>query len=490
MSEPDKIAPNPGPQTEFLQCNADVAIYGGAAGGGKSFALLLDVARGAHKPGFNAVIFRRQSTELDDLWKEAKGLYERAFPDAEFINSHPYRVKFPSGAELKLTHLNQEKDKKRHKGAEYDLIAFDELTGFTETQFTYLLTRSRTTNSGVDPWVRATTNPDKTSWVRQWVDPYIGPDGLPVDATCGEVKYFTIDEGTVQWVGEGWTGPDADIVPTSFTFIAATLEDNPALLEKSPKYKSQLYNKDRVVRERLLRGNWDAAEIKGPLRRHAIQMVDATPDDAGRAVRYWDLADTDASDNPDASHTACVKTRALQREWTICMGETDEGEGCTWWTEGVPESGECPKCGAGADKLHTKPRTVVVVTHAEWFQLEGDRKETMIEHIASSHDDYDTIQGIEQEPGATGKDVARKYKRRILDDWVVNADNPTGDKLTRMDLWVPMAKTGRLWVLNEPWAADFIHAVEALEPMDVADATSGSVKISTNYAGSSYIGSF
>lgn len=475
--EPDRITPNPGPQSDFLSTAADVAIYGGAAGGGKTFALLLDVTRGVHKPDFNAVIFRRQSTELDSLWKEAKSIYGDAFPEAEFV-TRPYRVRFPSGATLKLTHLNQEDDKRRHKGAEYDFIGFDELTGFTEAQFTYLLTRNRTTVGGVDPWVRGTTNPDKNSWVREWVDPYIGDDGFAVDERCGKVKYFTIgDDDGIRWVHEGWTGPDPDIVPTSFTFIAATLEDNPALLEASPKYKSNLYNKRRVDRQRLLRGNWDAQERGGPFKHHSIQTKkrEELPDLTGE-VRYWDLADTEPHpDNPEPCHTAGLRVAVIERMWTVCMFDGDEeDEPCYFWEQGRRD-GECPRC--GRETLDSQTREVVIVTGADWFRLSGSKKRERMQRVARSDGTGVTI-GVEQEPGATGKESARDYEEEVFGpEYHVVSDRPTGKKESRIASVTGHAEQGRLWVVDAPWSRDFIDALEALDPKDVADALAGGYRL-------------
>jgi len=481
--EPDRITPNLGPQSDFLSTAADVAIYGGAAGGGKSYGLLMDVVRGVYKPGFNAVIFRRKRGNLSEIWGDAQDLYGEAFPEAEFLHSRPYRVRFPSGATLKLMHLHKEENKEDHKGAQYDFIGFDELTEFTQSQFSYLLTRNRTTNDGVTPWVRATTNPKKNSWVRQWVDPYIDDDGFPIEEKCGEIMHFTADDdGDIRWVSSDWSkkveGSDSIIVrPTSFTFIAATLEDNPELLEKNPNYASQLHNQSRVVRMQLLRGNWDAEQRGGPFKHHSIQTKkrEELPDLTGE-VRYWDLADTEPHpDNPEPCHTAGLRVAVIERMWTVCMFDGDEeDEPCYFWEQGRRD-GECPRC--GRETLDSQTREVVIVTGADWFRLSGSKKRERMQRVARSDGTGVTI-GVEQEPGATGKESARDYEEEVFGpEYHVVSDRPTGKKENRIASVTGHAEQGRLWVVDAPWSRDFIDALEALDPKDVADALAGGYRL-------------
>src|SRR5690606_2742766 len=162
------IAPQPGPQTAFLSTSADIAIYGGAAGGGKSWALLLEPLRHIHNPKFGGVIFRRESKQVTNeggLWDESEKIYplvgaKPRVGDLQWV--------FPSGCCLTFAHLQHETDKLSWQGSQIAFIGFDELTHFTRTQFFYMLSRNRSL-CGVAPYIRATTNPDADSWVAEFI---------------------------------------------------------------------------------------------------------------------------------------------------------------------------------------------------------------------------------------------------------------------------------------------------------------------------------
>ena len=184
------FAPQPGAQTAFLASPADLVVYGGAAGGGKSYALLLDELRHVHRPGYRSVIFRRTSPQITaggGLWDTAGAIFPRF---GGVANQSALKYTFPSGAEVKFTHLEHEKTKYNHDGSQYAKESFDELIHFTRTQFFYLLSRLRSV-CGVRPYVRATTNPDAASWVRQFIAWWIDPDtGLPVPDRAGALRWF------------------------------------------------------------------------------------------------------------------------------------------------------------------------------------------------------------------------------------------------------------------------------------------------------------
>jgi len=178
MSERIEFKPQPGPQTSFLSSEADVVLYGGSAGGGKSFALLLEPLRNIQNPNFGAVCFRRTMPQIKNegaLWDESSKIYP--FIDAKPNLSESF-WKFPSGSTVSFAHLEHEKNVYDYQGAQIPLIMFDELTHFTRKQFFYMMSRNRST-CGVRPYIRCTTNPDKKSWVRNFIDWWIYPKSDP-----------------------------------------------------------------------------------------------------------------------------------------------------------------------------------------------------------------------------------------------------------------------------------------------------------------------
>src|SRR3990167_1867492 len=265
----------PGPQFDFLATSADIAIYGGAAGSGKSYALLLDQLRHADNPGFGGVVFRRTSPQLvgaGSLWEDAKSIYVQL--GHQPINSQPLRIDLRAGGMLQFLHLQYAHTVLDHQGKQYACIYFDELTHFEESQFWYMVSRNRST-SGIDSYVRATTNPDPDSFVRDLIAWWIGKDGYAIKERSGVLRWFVRIADTMHWgdtrdaLAERWAAGEFGVVsaddfaPKSITFIAAELSDNPALTSKDPGYRGRLLSLPEVEQERLLRGNWDVRHEGG-----------------------------------------------------------------------------------------------------------------------------------------------------------------------------------------------------------------------------------
>lgn len=258
----EQIRPHDGPQSVWLASPADIAIYGGAAGGGKSYALLMEPLRHLGNPEFGAVMFRRTYPQIMNeggLWDTAGLLYPQF--GATMLDGTA-ECRFPSGMTVTFRHLQHEKDKRSWQGAQVPLIGFDELTHFTEGQFFYLLSRNRST-CGVRPYVRATTNPEAGSWVAQFIAWWIDQEtGYPIPERAGVVRWFIREAEHIIWADDPaeLTDKYTEQMPKSVTFVPAKLDDNPTLLRKDPTYKANLLAQPRVERERLLGGNWLARE--------------------------------------------------------------------------------------------------------------------------------------------------------------------------------------------------------------------------------------
>lgn len=254
MSERIEIRPQPGPQTTFLSSSADIAIYGGAAGGGKTWALLMEPLRHIGNPRFGAVVFRRESPQITNeggLWDASEQVYPHIGATAV---KGDLEWRFPAGSTLSFCHLQHESDKFKWQGTEVPLLCFDELPHFTESQFFYMLSRNRST-CGIRPYVRGTCNPDP-GWVKRFLAPWVDPLFDGPKAKSGELRYFTRIDGRIVWVDKNWRDEDG-LPPKSLTFIKSSIYDNKILLAKDPGYLSNLKALPEVEQRRLLHGDWN-----------------------------------------------------------------------------------------------------------------------------------------------------------------------------------------------------------------------------------------
>lgn len=174
-------------------------MFGGSAGGGKSFGLLLEPLRHVHNPRFGTVIFRRTYPEImgtGGLWDTAGEVYPQlgAVP-----NKSGKSWRFPSGATVVFRHLEHEGDVYAWQGAQIPLIGLDELTHFTARQVFYLMSRNRST-CGVRPYGRATCNPDAGSWVAEFLSWWIDQlTGFPVPGRAGVLRWFYRKGDDIHW---------------------------------------------------------------------------------------------------------------------------------------------------------------------------------------------------------------------------------------------------------------------------------------------------
>lgn len=224
--------PNDGPQTDFLAASETDVLYGGAAGGGKSYAMLVDPLRYAHRAAHRALILRRSMPELRELIDKSRELYPKAFPGCKYKEVEKL-WNFPSGAKIEFGFLERDADVYRYQGQAYSWIGFDEITHqATEFSWNYLASRLRTTDPEIIPYMRCTANPGGVGahWVKKrYIDP-----APPYDAFVGK---------------DGLTRK----------FIPARLEDNP-FLAADGRYEQMLKALPPTQRRQLLEGDWDVAE--------------------------------------------------------------------------------------------------------------------------------------------------------------------------------------------------------------------------------------
>ena len=420
MTATERIKPQEGPQERFLSTPADIAIYGGAAGGGKSFALLLEALRHTGNPKYGAVIFRRHATEIrkeGGLWDESEALYQLAGgePRQGLLD-----WRFRSGARISFSHLEHEKDKYTWQGAQIALIAFDELTHFSKSQFFYMLSRNRST-CGIRPYIRASTNPDADSWVADFISWWIDErTGYPIPERSGVIRYFIRRGEDLIWGDSRQelldAHPDAiDAEIKSLTFISSSIYDNKILLEKDPGYLGNLKALSLVDRERLLGGNWKIRPSAGLyFKRSYFEVVDAAPV-AAKKVRAWDLAATEATEGNDP-------------DWTAGLLMSRDAHG-TFYVE-----------------------------HVERFRGSSNKVEAAIGNIGASDGKEARIR-LPEDPGQAGKAQARYLVSRLA-GYDVRVKRVTGSKETRAKPASAQAEAGNIKIVRGGWNEAFLSELE------------------------------
>jgi predicted phage terminase large subunit-like protein len=234
------------------------AFYGGAAGGGKSEALLMAALQYVYVTNYSAILFRQTYADLS----LPGALMDRAFDwligtDAHW-NQQDKQWLFPSGASLNFGYLESEKDKYRYRSSEFQFIGFDELTNFTETQYRFMFSRLRRTK-GVDVPLRMRSASNPGGAGHDWVK--------------------------ARFVGSAEVAPEVPGV-----FVSARLDDNEHLDRE--EYAKSLNQLDPVTRAQLLAGDWEAYDGGMFHREWFDKKVGEVPAKAKR-VRYWDKAGTE-----------------------------------------------------------------------------------------------------------------------------------------------------------------------------------------------------
>jgi hypothetical protein len=269
------FVPNEGPQTDFLAAPEQEVLYGGAAGGGKSYAMLADPMRYFDNPSFNGILFRKTNDELRELKQKSRILYPKAFPGARWREQDSAWI-FPSGAQMWLTYLDRDEDVERYQGQAFTWVGFDELGHWASPYaWNYMRSRLRSTDSDIPLSQRATANPGGLggTWIKKmFIDP--APPGYAFPAT-------DIESGEVlKWPDDH---PDASKRGTPLfyrKFIPARLRDNPYLFADG-RYEASLLSLPEEQRKQLLDGDWNVVEGAAfkefSLRHHVIEPFDIPP---------------------------------------------------------------------------------------------------------------------------------------------------------------------------------------------------------------------
>lgn len=258
------------------------ALYGGAAGGGKSDALVIEGLRQVHIPHYKGLILRKTYPQLTELIEKSIGYYKAVFPKAKY-NDSKHCWTFPSGAKIYFGSMQHTKDKFNYQGKAYDFVAFDELTQFTHDEYTYLFSRNRPNGPGTRVYIRATANPGGVGhgWVKERF------------ITAAKPMTPIIEKLTVKLPGNRGQKE----VERRRIFVPSSVFDNQRLLDNDPNYLANLALLPEAEKRALLYGDWDSF--------------------SGQVFAEW-VNDPDFYD--ERIHTHVISPFRIPAEWNIYRG--------------------------------------------------------------------------------------------------------------------------------------------------------------------------
>lgn len=438
------IAPQAGPQTMFMASKADIVVYGGAAGGGKTFALLLESLRHKDVKNFGGVIFRKNYNQISaegGLWDASHKIFDMV-PGTTPGKTPKLHWKYPSGGRLNFAHISCDEDLSSWQGTEICYLGFDELTHFSKKQFLYMLSRNRST-CGIRPYVRATCNPDADSWVANFISWWINQDtGYPIPERSGIVRYMVIrnDEFYFADTPEELES-EFDVKPEeckTVTFIASRLEDNKILMETDPGYLANLKSMLEVERERLLMGNWKIKPAAGMyFKRTQVSIIEEIPNDVIAWARGWDLAATSEKEHEDGdpAFTAGVLI-GLRRNGRFVVANVVN-----------------QRLGTATGEVRDLIRMTVAMDYGKHGRV---------------------VERLPQDPGQAGKEQAQSYIK-MLAGYVVKTIGESGSKESRAEPFAMQWQHGNVDVVFGEWNEMYFTQLESFPESkfkDMVDASS------------------
>lgn len=443
------LKPQKGPQERFLATAADICIFGGSAGSGKTFAELLVPLRFKNVRGFNCVIFRHNANQIfsaGGLWDEALSMYAPITGASVHKGDSAWTFSNSSGevlSKVSFRHIERDVEVHNYQGSQICCIEYDELTHFTKYQFFYMLSRNRS-KCGIKPFVRATCNPDADSWVAEFIAWWIDQDtGYPIPERSGKIRYFIRRGDEITWAfkrEELWekfnlVTDEEKAEPKSVTFIGSSIYDNQELLKVNPQYLANLKALPEVERERLLNGNWKIKPSAGKyFKRTQVEMTDMIPADLVSVCRGWDIAATEDKKDGNPDYTSGV-----------LIGKRKDG-------------------------------TFVVLDVINMRIKAGEVEKLIINTAMSDRSKYGMKCKIRipQDPGAAGKIVAHSFVKK-LSGFSVRAVPVTGSKENRAMPFAAQWQNGNVNVMVGSWNESYFSQLESFPESahdDMVDASS------------------
>ena len=324
MNKPVIIAPASKKQEMYINHTADVVIFGGGAGSGKSYLGAMDFLKYTDDPKFRALVTRRINPQIHGpggIFETFLNLHREVYGEKLRVKKRDGVLEYPSGASITFRHCQYEEDKHSFQGWQLSAYLGDEIQQMTESQVIYIMSRLRT-DAKNKPVFRGTCNPaGKGHWLTKWISWYLLEDGLPDPEKCGVTRYFTMRDNEMVWAdsAEELKEKIPGCSPLSFTFISANVYDNPVLMARNPEYVAWLEGQDRETKEALLYGNWYVTKQEENYFKRRWTPVVLDPPFTGHRARGFDLAGSIKDEvNKDPDYTATVLL-SKNREGKYCI---------------------------------------------------------------------------------------------------------------------------------------------------------------------------
>lgn len=428
-------------QARFLLDFSLEALYGGAAGGGKSDALLMAALQFVDVPGYAAILFRRSYSDLAQpgaLMDRAREWFTPLKSEGVRWSEIEHKWTFPSGATVSFAYIDKQNDHLKYQGAEFQFVGFDELTQFKEKQYRYLFSRLRKVEdpdaalSRVPLRMRGATNPGGPGhhWVylrfvkawEEWQKERVAyGETVAAEQASARSQILGVKENLRR---QGIVAPEQ---PKPF-FFPATIDDNPFL--NTGAYETSLDNLDHVTKLQLRKGDWQIKPDGRMFKRTWFKIVAEAPSDC-TWVRWWDLAATEEDPDKDPDYTAGA-----------LVGRTPAGQ--------------------------------IVVKHMVHLRVNDWEVEQAVKGAAQI-DGMGTPIGMEQEPGSSGKTVIGHYRRVVLPGYQFYGKPSSGSKIERAKPFAARAAAGDVILVAGTWTNDFLDELEVFpdgEHDDMVDASS------------------
>lgn len=403
-------------QAKFLTANEDIVFFGGGAGGGKTFASLVDNLQGVHDPHYFSVFFRSTTTEIEKgLWPEAVSLYEPILKDKNgkfikkaHISERTKTITFPSGARTAFAYLELDKHADAWYGSEICKIYFEEFQFRSYYQFDVLRSRNRS-KAKVKCGIRCTLNPDPGHFSLDFVRRFLDDSYFPIKELSGKTAYFVIlnDILYTSWDRQELVNTHGKN-PQTYTYIPATIEDNKHLDES---YKDRLDSLSEKKRKQLLLGCWEPVEDSGMYFQKS-HFRKATHIPLGcRTVRAWDTAGT----APEEGHAINKKA-----DWTVGvkMSKSDTGD--------------------------------IYIHGMERFQERaGPRDNRIIQTAIRDGIDCHIVMAVDA--GAAGKFQYEEFSKKCTEAGIICKRDPTAvtqSKLLRSEPYATAAQNGFVYIIE------------------------------------------